>query len=50
LVEKNISTFVGCLNPAPNILNNRNGGNNQELDNLTGVQEEGKRKNIKIDK
>ena len=36
LVEKNISTFLGCLNPAPNILNNRNGGNNEELDNLTG--------------
>jgi hypothetical protein len=36
LVEKNISTFVGCLSPAPNILNNRNGENNQELDNLTG--------------
>jgi hypothetical protein len=34
LVEKNISTFVGCLNPAPNILNNRNSKNNQELDNL----------------
>jgi len=37
LVENNISTFVGCLNPAPNILNNRNGGNNEELDNLTGA-------------
>jgi hypothetical protein len=36
LVEKNIITFVGCLNSAPNILNNRNGGNNQELDSLTG--------------
>jgi hypothetical protein len=36
LVEKNIITFVGCLSPAPNILNNRNGGNNQELDSLTG--------------
>ncbi len=36
LVEQNISTFVGCLSPAPNILNNRNGGNNQELDSLTG--------------
>jgi hypothetical protein len=36
LVEQNISTTVGCLSPAPNILNNRNGGNNEELDNLTG--------------
>jgi hypothetical protein len=36
LIEQNISTFVGCLSPAPNILNNRNGGNNQELDSLTG--------------
>jgi hypothetical protein len=36
LVEKNISTTVGCLSPAPNILNNRNGENNQELDSLTG--------------
>jgi hypothetical protein len=38
LVEQNISTFVGCLSPAPNILNNRNGGNNEELDNLTGAR------------
>jgi len=38
LVEKNISTFVGCLSPAPNILNNRNGGDNQELDNLRGAR------------
>ena len=36
LVEQNISTTVDCLNPVPNILNNRNGGNNQELDSLTG--------------
>jgi len=38
LVEKNISTTVDCLSPAPNILNNRNGGNNQELDNLKGAR------------
>jgi hypothetical protein len=38
LVEQNISTFVGCLSPAPNILNNRNSGDNEELDNLTRAQ------------
>jgi hypothetical protein len=38
LVEQNISTTVGCLSPAPNILNNRNGGDNEELDNLTGAR------------